>query len=123
MTECEKAIAEKLMKENIIIFYARYVDDTLLVIKKRDINYVLNQFNSFDKNMNFTIYTFENSVPHFLDIEICPNELCIFHKHTQTRQYVYITSYTLWRWKNSWIHSLVIRAKKICSANYFNNEI
>ena len=42
MTECEKAIAEKLMKENIIIFYARYVDDTLLVIKKRDINYVLN---------------------------------------------------------------------------------
>ena len=73
--------------------------------------------------MKFTIDTFENSVPHFLDTEICPNGLGTYHKHTQTGQYVHITSYTLWRWKTSWIRSLVIRAKKICSANYFNNEI
>ena len=70
--------------------------------------------------MKFTIYTFENSVPHF---EICPNGLGIYHKHAQTGQYVHITSYTSWRWKTSWICSLVIRAKKICSANYFNNKI
>ena len=38
--------------------------------KKKDINYVLNQFNNFDKNLKFTIGTFENGVPHFLDIEI-----------------------------------------------------
>ena len=120
MTECKKVIVDKLMKEKVIMFYTRYVDDTLLIIKKRDINYVLNQFNSFDKNLKFTIDTFENSVPHFLDIEI---GLGIYHKHTQTGQYVHITSYTLWRWKTSWIHSLVIRAKKICSANYFNNEV
>ena len=111
------------MKEKVILFCTRYVDDTLLVIKKRDINYVLNQFNSFDKNLKFAIYTFEKSVPKFLDIEICPNGLGIYHKHTQTGQYVHITSYILWRWKTSWIRSLVIRAKKICSANYFNNEI
>ena len=73
--------------------------------------------------MKFTIETFKKSVPHFLDIETCPNGLDIYHKHTQTGQYVHITSYTLWRWKTSWIHSLVIRAKKICSANYFNNEV
>ena len=73
--------------------------------------------------MKFTIGTFENSVPHILDIEICPNGLGIYHKHTQTGQYVHITSYTLWRWKTSWIRSLVIRAKKTCSANYFNNKI
>ena len=87
------------------------------------INCVLNQFNSFDKNLNFTIGTFKNSVPNFLDIKICPNGLGIYHKHTQTGQYVHITSYTLWRWKTLWIRSLVIRAKKICSANYFNIEI
>ena len=73
--------------------------------------------------MRFTINTFENSVPHFFDIEICPNGLGIYHKHTQTGQYVDITSYTSWRWKTSWIRSLVIRAKKISSANYFNHEI
>ena len=87
MTECEKVILYKLMKEKFIMFYTRFVDDTLLIIKKRDINYVLNQFNSFDKNLKFTIDAFENSVPHFLDIEICPNGLGIYHKHTQTNMY------------------------------------
>ena len=77
MTECEKVIVDKLKKEKVIMFYTRYVDDTLLIIKKKDINYVLNQFNNFDKNLKITIDTFENSVPHFLDIEICPNGLGI----------------------------------------------
>ena len=48
-TECEKVSVYKLMKEKCFMFYTRYVDDTLLIIKKRDINYFLNQFNSFDK--------------------------------------------------------------------------
>ena len=122
-TECEKVIVDKLMKEKVIMFNTRYVEDTLFIIGKKDINYVLNQFNNFDKNLKFTIDTFENSVPHFLDIEICPNGLGIYHKHTQTGQYVHITSYILWRSKTSLIRSLVIRAKKICSANYFNHEI
>ena len=56
--------------------------------------------------------TFENSVPHFLDTEICPNGLGIYHKHTKTGQYVHIISYTLWRWKTSWICSLVIELRK-----------
>ena len=76
--------------------------------------------------MKFTIDTFENNVPHFLDIEICPDRLCIYHKHTQTGLYAHITSYTsytLWRSKTSWIRSVAITAKKICSANFFNDEI
>ena len=84
MTESEKVIVDKLVKENVIIFYTRYVDDTLSIIKKKIINYVLNQFHSFDKNLKFTIFTFQNSVPHFVDIEICPNWLVIYHKHTET---------------------------------------
>ena len=111
------------MKEKVIMFYTRYVHNTLSIIKKKDINYVLNQFDNFDKNLKFTINIFENSVPHFLNTNICANGLGILHKHTQTVQYVHITSYTLWRWKTSWIRSLVIRAKKICSANCFNNKI
>ena len=42
MTECEKVIVDKLMKKKVIMFCTRYVDDTLLIIKKRDIKYVLN---------------------------------------------------------------------------------
>ena len=83
------------MKKKVIVFYTRYVNDTLLIIKKKDINYVLNQFNNFDKSLKFTIDTFEKSVPFFLDIEICSDGVGIYHKHTQTGQYVHITSYTL----------------------------
>ena len=77
------------------MFYTRYVDDTLLIMKKRDIDYVLNQFNCFDKNLKFTIDTFENSVPRSLHIKICPNGCGAHHKPTETCQYVLITSYTL----------------------------
>ena len=111
MTECEKVIVNKLIENNIVKFYIRYVDDTSLVLKKKDIDIVLNKFNSFNKNLKFTFDTFENCVPHSLDIEICPNGLGIYHKNTQTGQYTNIESFTLWKWKISWITSLTIRAK------------
>ena len=75
MTECENVIVDKLTEDGIIKFYIRYVDDTLLVIKRTDISCVLNKFNNFDDNLKFTIDTFENCVPHFLYVEICPNGL------------------------------------------------
>ena len=93
--------------------YARYVVDALLIIKEKHISYLLNQFNNFDKNLKSAIDAFENNVPHSLDIEIDTNEFVIYHKHTQTGQYVHINSYTLWGWKTSWIRSLVIRVKKM----------
>ena len=60
MTECEKVIVDKLIEDGIIKFYIRYVDDTLLVIKRTGISYVLNKFYSFYENLKFTIDTFEN---------------------------------------------------------------
>ena len=123
MTKCEKVIVDKLIEGGIIKFYRRYVDGTLLVIRRTDISCVLNKFNSFNDNLKFTINTFENCVPHFLDTEICPNGLGIYHKHTQTGQYVSFDSFTLWKCKVSLICSLVTRAKRICSENYLDNEI
>ena len=89
--------------KKIVKFYIRYVDDTLLVIIKKDIEIVLNKFNSFSKTLKFTIDTFENCVSHFLDIEIYPNGLVIYHKNAKTGQYTNIESFTLWKWKISWI--------------------
>ena len=62
-------------------------------------------------------------VPYFLDIEICPNGLGVYHTHTQTGQYVNFDSFTLWKWKVSWIRSLFTRAKRTCSENYPNKEV
>ena len=68
----------------------------------------------------FTVDTFENCVPHFLEIEIFPNGLGIYHKNTQIGRYTNIESFTLWKWKTSRITSLTIRAKRICSRNHLN---
>ena len=84
MTECENVIVDKFMKEKVIMFYTRYVDDTLLITKKKDIIYVLNQFINFDTNLRFTIETFQNSVPYFLDFVICSRVLGNYHKYIQT---------------------------------------
>lgn len=53
MIGCQKVFVDKLTKENIVMFYARCIADTLLIIKKKCINYVLNQFDNFDKNLKF----------------------------------------------------------------------
>ena len=79
-----KSHVGKLIEDDIITFYIRYADDTLHVIKRADISYILNKFNSLNDNLKFTIDTFENCVPHFLDIEICSYGLGIYYKHTQT---------------------------------------
>ena len=123
MTECEKIIVDDLMNKGLIKFYVRYVDDTLLIVKNDEIENVLNRFNSFDKNLKFTIDHFENVTPHFLDIEISPDGLTIFRKDTHTGQYINISSFTPWRWKTAWIRSLIERAKKICSKRSFTNEL
>lgn len=123
MTECEKVVVNELCNNGIIKFYMRYVDDTLLLVKRQHIETILEAFNKFDPNLVFTVDKFENTVPHFLDLEISPNGLTIFRKDTHTGQYTNISSFSPWKWKTAWIRSLVTRAKKICSKEQLHNEI
>ena len=58
MTELEKVVAENLIRTGIVKFYATYVDETFLVIKGKNIDFILQHFNSFDKRLKFTIDTF-----------------------------------------------------------------
>ena len=53
MTELEKFILDELINDNIVKFYIRYVDDTLLLAKPEDTDKILKKFNSFDKNIQF----------------------------------------------------------------------
>ena len=84
MTECEKVMVNQLIENNIVKRYIKYVDGTLLILVIKNIDIVLNKFSSFNTNLKFKADTFENCVSHFLDIEICPNGLGIYHKNTQT---------------------------------------
>ena len=123
MTQLEELIINPLINDGTIKFYSRYVDDTLLVMKPSDINLVHEKLTSFDSNLKFTVDTFDNEIPHFLDLEISPDGIGIFRKDTNTGQYININSYTPWNYKTSWLRSLISRAKKICTENKLSGEL
>ena len=106
LTEFEKAIVNDLIKTRIITFDRRYVDDTLVLIKPKDIPFVLDKFNSFDKNLKFTIDNFDNSKIHFLDLGISNSGIDIYRKSTCTGQYTRFDSFEPWSRKTAWVRSL-----------------
>ena len=65
MTEFENIVIKKFVDDGTIKFYGRYVDDTLILMKPTDIKLVHDSVNHFDKNLRFTVDTFENVVPLF----------------------------------------------------------
>ena len=47
----------------------RCVDNSLLLVKNKDVNHILKCLNSFDKNIKFTNDTFSDGNKHLLDIK------------------------------------------------------
>ena len=123
MTELENTTIKPLINDNTIKFYSRFVDDTLLVVKAEHIPRIHNLLNQFDHNLQFTVDMFKDEIQHFLDLEISNSGLTIYRKDAHTGQYVNFSSYTPWKYKVSWIKSLVSRAKQICSPNLLSKEI
>jgi hypothetical protein len=116
MTTFEDEIVRPLISSIIIKFYSRYVDDTLVLIRPSDIPTVLQKFNYFDPQIQFTHEEFtDNNDIHFLDIKISSSGTSIYRKSTHTGQYVHLSSFTPWCRKTAWLRSLVYRAHKICS--------
>ena len=114
-----KANSRRPNTAGTIKFYRRYVDDTLVLIKPCDIPSVLKKFNSFDKNLNFSVDKFENGKVHFLDLEISESGIDVF-RNTHTRDN--FQSFQPWSHKTAWIKSLFYRAVRICSNTFFLNR-
>ena len=75
ITELEKIIVKDLVDKSLIKVYMRYVDDTLLLVKEKDIKLIL-----FDKSIKFTIDNFPEGNVHFIDIQIDKNHTSICYK-------------------------------------------
>ena len=81
MTTFEDEIVRPLISSNIIKLYSRYVDDTLVLIRPSDISTVLQKFNSFHPQIQFTHEEFtDNKDIHFLDIKISSSGTSIYRK-------------------------------------------
>ena len=94
------------------------MDDTLLVIKKKDFDLILNNFNSFNKNLKFMIKIFENCVSNSLEVETCHWTFknvtyIIYHKNIQAAQDTNTEPFTLWKWK----------VERIFSRSHLDKEI
>ena len=115
MTVFEDEIVRKLIDSNVIKFYARYVDDTLVVTKPSDFTLILETFNTFHPQIQFTLEEFPDNNVYFLDLKINTSDITIYRKPTHTGQYTHLSSFTPWSRKTAWIRALVNRAYKICS--------
>ena len=71
---------DKLIKDGLIKFYVRYMDDNLVLVKVEDIDNIVKEFNSFDKIIQFAIDRFEDGIVHFLDIRINGSEKDLYYK-------------------------------------------
>ena len=58
ITELKKVIVKDLVRKYLIKVYMRYVGDTLILVKEKDIKLIHERLNSFDKNIKFTIDNF-----------------------------------------------------------------
>ena len=115
MTVFDDEIVRKLIDSNVIKFYARYVDDTLVVAKPSDFTLILETFNTFHPQIQFTLEEFPDNKVYFLDLKINTSDITIYRKPTHTGQYTHLSSFTPWSRKTAWIRALVNRAYKICS--------
>ena len=68
LTEFEKQIVDHFVHCGTMKFYRPYVDDTLVLIKPANISVLLSKFNTFDKNLKFTVDKFEDGTAHFLHL-------------------------------------------------------
>ena len=123
MTDPEEKIIKPLINDSTIKFYARYVDDTLFVIKRKDVYFIQNLLYNFKPNLRFTVDLFQNEVLHFLDLELSPDSISIFRKNTNTSRYTHFSSYVPWAHKTACIKSLTSHASHICSSNKLSSEI
>ena len=93
------------------------------MVKPEDVDEVLQKFNAYHPNLEFTVDRFENCIPHFLDLEIHRSGISIYRKDTHTAQFTHYSSFTKWGHKIAWIRSLVNRAKRLCEPSKLSQEI
>lgn len=102
---------------NKILFYCRYVDDTLVMFNGsiRQLNLFKNYLNKIHPNVKFTLETEENHSINYLDLTIFKDENAlrfkIYRKPTTTAQTIHASSHHPYNQKmaayNSFVHRLL----------------
>ena len=114
MAELERNIIPTL--SNDILFWKRYVDDTICFIKLTPIKNVIETF-----NIKFTIHIESENKTSFFDVLLIRSNSLIstkvYCKNTNMDIYINWKSFALNNWKWGTVKTLVTRAFDICSTD------
>jgi hypothetical protein len=119
--------AKNLNNINEIILWYRYVDDVFAIIKGNcDIQIILNKINKWDENIKFTYEIETNDKLPFLDILIMRHmnnlKFKVFRKPTNSNIFINWMSGHSYKVKGSALISSFLRALRICSPEYIEEE-
>ena len=122
----EKHRFQDIMGPNVL--WMRYVDDVLLVVPQTmDLNEKLNELNSVDPKIQFTMEKENQGTIPFLDTEIvrCGNQVKfkVYRKPTNREDYVHFYSGHSDRVKRGVVLGFFLRALRICSDDYVDDEV
>ena len=105
-----------------LLFWKRYVDDTLCFVKKGFREHILAELNKFHNNITFTYEDETNNMISFLDVLLIKRndsiDLAVFRKETNTDLYLNWGVFAPETWKTSTLRTLVKRAYKICTQDF-----
>ena len=121
----EKHHFKEIMGREVI--WVRYVDDVLAVVPKTmNLEAKLNELNSVDTKIQFTLEKENRGVIAFLDTEIIRNnrvKFKVYRKPTNKECYVHFYSGHSDRVKRGVVIGFFLRAYRICSEEYLDDEI
>ena len=110
------------------VLWVRYVDDVLLVAPQTmDLNEKLNEINSVDPKIQFTMENENQGTIPFLDTEIVRSgnqvKFKVYRKPTNREDYVHFYSGHSERVKRGVVLGFFLRALRICSDDYVDDEV
>ena len=122
----ERDYIKKILPKNCT--YTRYIDDILFICPKRtNIEDLLQKLNNIDNNIQFTCENENNGTLPFLDVLIHntgPNlTFDVYRKSTNKNDLINFYSHHNLKIKRGLIIGFFIRAIRICSPNFLDNEI
>jgi len=111
-----------------ILFYRRYFDDFLSIVKQGTEETILTSLNDFHPSIQFTMEKECNKQLPFLDIHLtCSSNGTItkkvYRKPTHTGRYLNYKSYHHISQKMSVVDALTYRAIKICDVEFLEDEL
>ena len=111
--ECLELHCLNVLK-NSVVFYKRYVDDCLLIIKENDIDRCLCEFNDFNEHLKFTMENKENKSINFLEMSLIRKGNKIisnwYRKSTYSGNFVHFDSHHPLSQKRAIVYGLVDKA-------------